>query len=486
MKKLILIFMLLMCLVNFYAGGTEKKNSKNKNSRNEITLSKTPADLIRFAVENNSDILLAKANYSSACKNLTGTYLSFLPVINPKGGIDYSQKDGFDFKTPEAYFFGIDFMQKIPGVGNLYLNPVVLHEKDAEEYFTFSLDYRFTQSTFPFWYKWMARNPETQIPKLSKNLNELIFFETRFHIIDELLQSFKNYKGIIFALDICSKKLELCKIQAQSYKQIVENQGGSFIDYFEAEKKVTDYEKEKKELENQKVETELYIQSLTGLNCTYEELLAILGECIGVGERICVGECIAMSESIDNNVWVSSFLSDFPEWNYSFINEVKLEKTKVMKEQNQAEYLLQRENLAPVFYVEGNVSYTKQERHRINCTVGFDFSKFLNGEKLSYKTQYKEQKAVYEKQYELEKSQGIFRYNFYLESLQKKEEESALLKNEVEARKRIMDDFHKLYESRQCSRVDYLESEVLYFQALYNFILTEDEIIYYKLLLAKL
>lgn len=441
---------------------------------NEFLKIENIADLCLYAIENNSDICLLKTELKSASKNLTGTYLSYLPVINPKGGIEYIQKDGFNFKEPQAYFFGLELIQRIPGVGILTLNPKVTHEEE----FLFSLDYTFTQTTFPFWYKWKGRNPVTNIPRIIKTGAELNFYEAKYNLIDLILTSLQNYKQIIFALKITEKQIELSQIQSKSYSELLETNGGSWMNYFEAEKKLTDYEKIKEELLKEKTELEFELKNLFCTNCDINDFKKVLEKCLDAD--------IKSDDAEMTGSWEKLFISYFPEWTYSFYHEIEVLKLQSVKDMNESEYLLKRENLAPQFYINGNVSYTKENRHDISCTVGFDFSNFLNGEKISYKTEYKQKNLIYEKQLELLKEEKNSRENFYTQNLLEKSNEYIKRKKEVEARKKIMDDMKKLYEQNLCSKTDFMECEIMYFQTFYNFILLDDEITYYKLLLGKL
>lgn len=425
-----------------------------------------PADLCMFALENNTQVQLCKTEYKSACKYVTGTYISFLPLLKFEGGVDYIQKEGFDFKNPEYWYVSAELSQKIPGVGTLYLSPVMTHQKE----YNFSLDYKFVQTTFPFWYKWAAKNPETQIPKLARNKSELELYEVKFDTIDSVLNLLRNYKQSLFAMDVVNKKVELYKEQVLSYEEIIKAQGGSWMDYFEAQKTLNDYEKQRDEIESELMDLELELRNLLCISCSKEDFNLVIQKCL-----FC-----------DQKEWTKLFISYFPEWNNDFNSEIQIEKLMTIKEQSEAEYLFKRENLAPQFYIEGNVNYTKDNRHDVVMSVGFDLSGLFSAEKYSYKTDYKDNKITYEKKIESYKASLKNQREFYIETLSKKTEEYNQKKNEVEARRKIFMDFTELYKANRCTKLDYMEAEILYFQTWYNFIILEDELTYYKLLLSAL
>lgn len=472
MKKIAIIFLLLTV---FFLPAKENYSAPPLLSTKENTFSTTPsfleisniADLCLYAVENNVDIQYETMLYKVESKKLTGLYLSYLPTIDISGEVLYLQKDAFDFTSPEGFSFGVDVSQKIPGIGSLTLGGNLSYENEIN----YSLDFTFTQTTVPYWYSLNLKNPETRFQKLSMLDAELSLNAMIFYFIDNLLKDLHRYKGFLHRIEIYHKRINILETRTVALKKMMENKTGTFLDYYTEVEKLYDMRRELNDAEAEKEEIVNGMKEAFCVQCSKKDFEAVLKRCV-------------LRNPEEDVLWFSSFKKLFPSWSFIYICDIQTKRLEIEKEQNYMEYLDTREKSAPMFYLEGTVNYTKDNRHELYCSAGFDFSNLFNAQSLSYKTKFRENKAILEKKLSSlkEENQNLAEYykNLFAMKINQYEE----LKDEVIERKKILDDYKSLFEQKKCQESDYFEAEILYTQVLYDYLLLEDEILYYKLLLS--
>lgn len=466
MKKSLFLLLFLVGF-NLYSKTTEKSSEIEINSF---------TSLCNYGLENNINIKSKKIDYIASQKEVTGSYLSYIPKFNIVGGIEYSENEKIDLYKPENFFGQIDIIQNIPGIGELEIIPLYKRIKTTSKknndnpysYFNYyDLSVNFTQSIVPYWYGFNFHNPKTYIPKNNRLLRELDLLSEEFNFLKSVITIMNDIKQCYYCIEILEKKLVLYNKIYDSYMNLYNNQNGNSNSLFSTLEKISSTKKELDEIIRKKDSNIISLKHSINFTKDTKDFENIIKKCI-----------------TEEN-WYEDFKKEFNYWNYDYICEIEVNKIMLNKEIEYSEYLLERQNLAPQFYLKGNVNYSKETNHNFEVQIGFDFSPLVDSKKVSYKYEHKEKCNLLEEQIETLKQNNIEEKKSYEEVLSNKTKEYSLMSKDLENRKKIFSDYNFLYNEKKCSEIELLQSELSFMEFKFELNELENDINFYKLLLSK-
>ncbi len=199
-------------------------------------------DLMRLALEYNSEINDAKTNYekkSLSSKNLNGSYI---PNIALSSSIAFPKDYKWD-TSPEAFSSGIIYSNLLPGGTTISIetgyafNCISISDErvlNQTPYITLSL----SQSLLPFWVQGEAQDP---IRLSSKQQNEFYRYQLLYIKKKVMMEIFQNY---IFAL-ISKKEIEMNENTLAIYEKQIESLKLLKSSGYEAQAKILEIENSK-------------------------------------------------------------------------------------------------------------------------------------------------------------------------------------------------------------------------------------------------
>lgn len=417
------------------------------------------------ALKNNMQIKQAEENYISAKKYYTASFFQYMPMFILEGDSSFYKMDfkklreeKTEFVIPDYYSANGTVYQKIPGGAELRVTPVYDSNNTA------GVSVYYSQSLFPYWLKFGAKNPDLYSGKLQKKMAAENLEMSKHEILDAMIQYFINYRDLRNRINLAEEKLELYRQVAENYSVINRSGEGSYQDYFTAQQNSYGAAMELKGLAVQRELLE-------------KEILDFINT-----QGVTKESSFFFEKILTENNWAENFKNEY-EWNYEQTISSVIEQVKINTAYMDSNFLKLRQNLSPSLTLSADCYVEKEGNHSFDVSVGLNLSQLFSPEKLTYRSEYKRKKK-------LQNEINEITITSLLDSKKNKEKELDVLKEKLiylNEQKDFIENYYKdsiqLYAERQMSALEFTQIKIAVKEVENNEKHLKDLINYYQLLL---
>lgn len=424
-------------------------------------------DLCNLSLEQNHSLKVSAYEMEKARKNRKLLFTNYFPEFSFYSAIQYDEKD-FQFDAPQSLQFYGEIKQYLPWGTSFYAQPVFGFQKNTldmtyEPYAKLSID--IAKSMFPYFLDFKSKNPEKILLQNDLTQKQILKLSDEYELLDSLLQIIMNLKKIYRNISMEEMKLELYQKELGSIEELISKGNLSKVSFFSQQQQVLQVKSNLENYKNNKKNEVLKLKQILGFSISDDELEALLIE-------IC---------NSDENFL--HFRNEFSYWNLLYKIQLEESKLNLRMENLKSGYVYKRQSNAPSLNISLDCTYDSIEGHKIEASIGFDFSKLLQSEKLIQRKDFYEQEKLLkeEKAQNLEYTKEL--YLSYQRAYDKLFEENEIIKNELSFLEKIYLDYCELFSAKKCSELDFLQIRNTYYQMYYELENSIDRLNYYKLLL---
>lgn len=310
----------------------------------------------------------------------------------------------------------------------------------------FSVHVQYSQSLNPYWLHGTLKNPAKTKLSLAEESGEYNLMQVKKNAYSRILSLYIQFRRNTRNTLLAEKQIEVLKINLDSIKEMYSLNSAFLSDIWQAERALGDAE-----------------SSLNSYNLEKEEILKSLLELCGSDFEISEKARLPQKPA-------KLFLTD------PFLNNLEAE-LQILENQ----FLLDRQNSAPVFSLSGQV----REKSKLKDDIGLNFKDDTNylhwsatisgrinnlygGENKLYRKKYETERAKLEKQIEEYKKKNIAEKKYYDKSILSYEENINVAALNLINEKENFDGIKQLYQTGQKRQIDVLYAEINYLKQQYT------------------
>lgn len=450
MKKYIVLSILLLCFTKCFA-----------NESFEV--------LCFDVFQKNIDMQEAKKNTKLSKSKRIANLALLLPAISVEGSLSYNYEI-FQKEYPETAQVSLNLSQYFIGGSTLNLSGTYTYYTTESNTINYenaaSASLYLTQSLNPWWFSLNFVNPDFYIPKLYYLISKQKEFCMEYQVMTDFLRSFIEYKALLSQIELQQKNYNYYKEMYEASLSLFNNGNTAYINLFDTYQKYYEVGLNFEALKERKKNMINDFCRLTSYAYSQADMEKVLEKAL-------------------NENWKDIFIK-----NYSYLTLSKFLENSENIVQNSIKYdknvyLLQRQEAAPKMSVGINCNYDVISKHNFSVSVGFDFSSLFSPSYLTLKKDYKLNKKINENQFSNTKNTNQNTKESYEKTFYELQKQYLDCVQEYNNFEKIYFDYEKLYEKQMCSKLDFMNIELLYFQLKVKLETIYDEFFYYAVVLSK-
>lgn len=423
--------------------------------------------ICKTIIKENPDIKNAENELSAAKTQKYAPLALLLPAISFQGSLYYNY-DTFQKEYPNEGEITANISQYFLGGSTLTISGTFDYYNTEANTCSYepaaNSSLYLTQSLCPWWLSIKGKNPDFYIPKLNYINVQTSVSLTEFRTLKDFLLLFLDYKTLIQKIDISEKAKNYYKEYYEANLELFKKGNTSFINLFDINEK--------------------YVEACDNYDSLLNEKNTYINQfCQLTGNVYDKNSMENLLSSSIKETWDEVFRALFPHWNYDnyMLLSEKLNDTSLKYEKSN--YLSKRQQLAPKLIAGVTCDYDIETKHNFSVSIGMDLSTLFSPQTLCLKKNYEMEKKKLELQ---KRNSSALNQNIkeeYEENLMLLKQQCSNLEMEFKALEKIYVDYQHFYKNGNCSKLDFLNIELMYYQIKNSLTVCKDKLSYYFLIL---
>ena len=406
--------------------------------------------LWRMAAMNNRNVLAAVYDKSVVENELAYFWQKRIPLVSFSASSSFLQFENTGMDWPQKISSSISIRENFAGGLCVYFVPSLAFSKGADEKSGLvysdaeNFDVIVSQSLNPFWLQKKTRDPEKESLDFERKILAAQVDVEIFECMENVASCFIKYRQYCRLLDSLEKTIGLYEELIDAWNELKRLDKASVADVYSVRENLFTYEEDFYE----------YFVAKKGIESELRILLGMDGNETDLFEKI-------------------DFLGKLPELGEKiFTKNPELVLWELMKKKNESDYVLEKQNSAPILSLSGTIPIHEKERDYVtnmiysaksktwSAGIEIDFSPLLGKNKVQTKKNFEWAENEYNRRF-LQKQKDLKREKDYYEKLVAACEEQLDAVDEIRKNKaEILAAVEELYKQQGCSKIELLNAKI--------------------------